>query len=61
MKFLKISKKWGYVSHILQSLKERHVYLQIFQQDITKLFFLFNENQELIYQNRDIPSKLKFI
>lgn len=55
----RISKKWSYVCHEIQSLRERYVFLQIFEQDTSKLLFLFNAQNELIYQNKEIPIALR--
>lgn len=44
---------------MFESIKERHVFTQILENENSKLMFLFNNELELIYQNREIPINLK--
>ena len=46
---------------MLQSIKERHVFTQILENENSKLIFLFNNDMELLYQNREVPTNLKYL
>lgn len=57
----KCSRLWFYISHILKTLKERQLFWSLLEQDESKLIMMFNYEKNLIFQSREIPSKLKLV
>ena len=54
-----MTKKWGDINHVLKSMKERQLYIQLLEKNHQKLLLIFNSDQELIYQNKEVPSNLR--